>query len=245
MVDCLVLIPTYNEAENVVAICRAVLARGERFGVLIIDDDSPDGTGAIADELAQKEPRVAVLHRPVKEGLGPAYLAGFAAALTRPEVEFVLTMDADFSHDPADLTRLLAACENGADLAVGSRYTPGGGVRDWSLVRRLVSRGGGSFARLMLGLKIHDPTAGFTALRRRVLESIGLQNIRGSGYGYQIEMKHRIQRLGFAMVEVPIIFTDRRQGASKMTVGIALEALALVLRLALGSGRAGDLRAGD
>ena len=245
MVDCLVLIPTYNEAENVAGICRAVLAQGERFGVLIIDDDSPDGTGGLADELAQEEDRVTVLHRPAKEGLGPAYLAGFAAALARPEVEFVLTMDADFSHDPADLPRLLAACQNGADLAVGSRYIDGGGVRDWDLLRRLVSRGGGSFARLMLGLAVHDPTAGFTALRRRVLEAIDLQTIRGSGYGYQIEMKHRIQRLGFFMVEVPIIFTDRRQGASKMTAGIAWEALALVLRLAFGSDRGGGLRAGD
>jgi len=232
--DCLVLIPTYNEAENVEAITRAVLGQGERFGVLIIDDNSPDGTGRLADELARVEARVRVLHRPAKQGLGPAYLQALGQVLEEGGVEYVATMDADFSHNPADLPRLLAPAEAGADWVIGSRYCPGGGVRNWGLGRRLISRLGGGYARILLGLGAADPTAGFNLIRLKALARLDLAAIRSNGYGYQIEFKHRAQRAGLKLEEVPIIFTDRRVGQSKMSLGIALEAFGLVLRLALG-----------
>jgi len=231
--DCLVLIPTYNEAENVEAIARAVLGQGERFGVLIIDDNSPDGTGRLADELALVETRVRVLHRPAKRGLGPAYLQALGQVLGEGGVEYVVTMDADFSHDPGDLPRLLAAAEAGADWVIGSRYCPGGGVRNWGLGRRLISRLGGGYARLLLGLEVADPTAGFNLIRLQALARLNLAAIRSNGYGYLIEFKHRGIRAGLNLTEVPIVFTERRVGQSKMSFRIALEAFTLVLRLAL------------
>ncbi|MBW1711889.1 MAG: polyprenol monophosphomannose synthase [Deltaproteobacteria bacterium] len=234
--DCLVLIPTYNEAQNIRAVTEAVLANGPRFGVLIIDDNSPDQTGRIADELAQEEDRVLVLHRPRKQGLGPAYVAGLSFGLARTEARYFNTMDADWSHNPADLPRLLAAAEEGADLVVGSRYCQGGGVANWGLGRRIISRAGGLYARLMLGLETRDPTGGFNLLSRHVLEAIDLSTVRSSGYGFQIEIKHRAGRAGFKTVDAPICFTERRAGQSKMSAAIALEALWLVLRLAAGRG---------
>jgi len=232
--EVLVLIPTYNEAENVRAITRAVLDQGPRFGVLIIDDNSPDGTGRIADELAAEEKgRVAVLHRAKKEGLGPAYVTGLGHGLAKTGAGYFNTMDADFSHDPADLPRLLERAEAGADMVVGSRYCQGGGTLNWSLVRRLISRGGGLYARLVLGLDSRDPTGGFNLYRRRVLEAIDLPSLGSDGYGFQVEIKYRAQKAGFRVADVPIIFRDRRVGQSKMSRAIVLEAFLLVLRLRL------------
>ncbi len=231
--DCLVLIPTYNEADNVEAIARAVLAQGPRFGVLIIDDNSPDGTGRIADEMAAAEKRIMVFHRPQKQGLGPAYIAGFGFALAKTKAQYFCTMDADFSHNPADLLRLLAAGEAGADMAVGSRYCRGGGVENWGLLRLFISRGGGLYARALLGSGIsHDPTGGFNLYTRRVLETIDLKAIKSNGYGFQIETKHRVSRAGFKLVDVPITFTDRRMGQSKMSFRITVEAFWRVLIMA-------------
>jgi len=230
-VECLVLIPTYNEAENIRRITQAVLDQGERFGVLIIDDNSPDGTGRIADELASADDRVMVLHRPEKQGLGPAYIAGLQHGLRTTEALFFNTMDADFSHDPSDLSRLLAEAGNGADMVVGSRYCRGGSTDNWGLGRKLISRGGGLYARLLLGLSSHDPTGGFNLYRREVLERIDLPTISSDGYGFQVETKYRVQKKGFAVRDVPIRFADRRVGESKMSRRIVAEAFILVLRL--------------
>jgi dolichol-phosphate mannosyltransferase len=222
------LLPTYNEAENLGPIVAEILPRlaegapgGHR--VLVIDDASPDGTGAIADGLAADHPEVEVLHRSGKEGLGRAYLAGFAHALDAG-AERVLEMDADFSHDPADLTRLLAASDRGAPLVLGSRYVEGGGVEDWGLLRRAISRGGCLYARAILGAQVRDLTGGFKCFRRDVLEAIGLDTIASEGYVFQIETTYRALQAGFAVEEVPIVFRDRRAGTSKMTARIALEA---------------------
>lgn len=228
----LVLIPTYNERENLAAIVAATLQASPGLEVLIIDDASPDGTGALADALAAAEPRVQVLHRPGKQGLGRAYLDGFRRGLAdaRGYTHFV-SMDADFSHDPGYLPGLLAACHEGpggADVVIGSRYVPGGGTRDWGRVRRLISRLGGLYARLVLDLPVHDPTAGFVCYARRVLTSLDLGAVTASGYAFQIEMKHRARRGGFVLRELPIVFPDRTRGASKMTPAIAVEALRLV-----------------
>jgi dolichol-phosphate mannosyltransferase len=222
------VIPTYNEAENVEALVQAVLAVLERaapegFRVLIVDDGSPDGTGELADGLARRHPQVAVLHRAVKAGLGPAYLAGFAAAL-EGGAGYVLEMDADFSHDPSDLERLLGAARDGADLVLGSRYLPGGGITDWGATRRLVSRGGSLYARVLLGLPVHDLTGGFKCFRRATLEAIDLATVRSQGYAFQIELTYRAARRGLRVVEVPIVFRERRVGRSKMSSRIALEA---------------------
>ncbi len=235
--DCLVLLPTYNEAGNVEAMVKAILSQGPRFWVMVIDDNSPDGTGRLADRLAAEDERVIVLHRPQKEGLGPAYKAGFAAALKLDHVEFIATMDGDFSHDPNDLPRLLAAVEAGADMAIGSRYVPGGGTVNWGLGRRLLSRGGGVYARLMLGLKVKDPTAGFNLYRRRVPETIDIDGVRTNGYGFLIEVKNLVNRAGFSIVEVPIVFTDRAVGQSKMSPKIALEALWQIAQIRVRQGR--------
>jgi dolichol-phosphate mannosyltransferase len=225
------VLPTFNEAENletVVAAARRVLgaAAPEGFRVLVVDDDSPDGTGALADELAAAHPgEVEVLHRPLREGLGPAYLAGFARALAAG-AGHVFEMDADLSHDPADLARLLAAVrDGGADLALGSRYVEGGGVADWGVIRRVVSRGGSGYARRALGLDVRDLTGGFKCFRRHVLETIDLDAIAARGYGFQIEGTYRALRAGFRVVEIPIVFVDRRVGESKMTGAIVLEAM--------------------
>jgi dolichol-phosphate mannosyltransferase len=218
------VIPTYNEAGNVeVVVGEALGALPGDARVLIVDDASPDGTGAVADRLAAERPeRIEVLHRSAKEGLGPAYIAGFRRALAAG-AGFVLEMDADFSHDPADLPRLLAAMEE-ADLAVGSRYAPGGGVEAWSPGRRLLSRGGSAYARAVLGIDVKDLTGGFKCFRREVLEAIDLDTVGSRGYAFQVEMTYRAVRCGFRVAEVPIVFHDRREGISKMNAAIALEA---------------------
>jgi len=215
---------------------RALAPLGVR--VLVIDDNSPDGTGEIADRLAAELDFVSVLHRERKEGLGPAYLAGFKRALA-DGADYVLEMDCDFSHDPADVPRLLAACEDGADLALGSRYVPGGGTENWGRGRRLVSEGGSLYARVLLGVHIHDLTGGFKCYRRAVLERIDLDAIHAKGYAFQIEGTYRTLRAGFTVVEVPITFVDRTAGHSKMSRAIFLEAVARVpvLRLAALAGR--------
>jgi dolichol-phosphate mannosyltransferase len=222
------VLPTYNEADNVEAIvgaAHAVLSRAapEGFRILVVDDGSPDGTGRLADGLAERHEEVRVLHRPGKGGLGPAYLAGFAAAL-EGGAGHVLEMDADFSHDPEDLARLLAAARDGADLALGSRYVDGGGVTQWNAMRRAVSRGGCWYARTVLGLQIRDLTGGFKCFRREVLETIDLPSVRSQGYAFQVELTYRAVGRGFRVVEVPIVFHERREGASKMSGRIAVEA---------------------
>jgi len=218
------VLPTYNEAENVEAIVAAALAKLPAAArVLIVDDNSPDGTGAIAARLAEREERVEVLHRPRKEGLGPAYIAGFRRALAGG-AGLVLEMDADFSHDPAYLPRLLDAAER-ADLVIGSRYVPGGGVGDWGALRRAISRGGSAYARLVLGVGVHDLTGGFKCFRREVLEAIDLDSVGSRGYAFQVELTYRAIKAGFRVVEVPIVFRDRRVGSSKMDRSIVLEAI--------------------
>ena len=217
----LVCLPTYNERENLEGMVHAL---GELdVSVLVIDDSSPDGTGELADQLAQELGHVEVLHRERKEGLGPAYLAGFRHALATG-AELILEMDCDFSHDPADVPRLLAAAAE-ADVAVGSRYIEGGSVRNWGLVRRFVSAGGSLYARVLLGVAVHDLTAGFKCYRREVLETIDLDAISSLGYAFQIETTYRALRAGFRVVEVPIAFADRERGGSKMSKGIVLEAI--------------------
>jgi dolichol-phosphate mannosyltransferase len=223
-----VVIPTYNEAANVEGIVRAAVAELERIvpdahRVLIVDDNSPDGTGEIADRLAENLPRVEVLHRAAKTGLGHAYLAGFDRAL-RGDAELVIEMDADFSHDPRYLESLLTAARD-ADLVLGSRYVDGGGVEDWGLLRRLISRGGGLYARIILGVPIHDLTGGFKCIHRRVLEAIELETVRAEGYVFQIEVTYRAILAGFHVTEVPIVFRDRSVGTSKMSARIAVEAM--------------------
>jgi dolichol-phosphate mannosyltransferase len=228
------ILPTFDEAENIAAIvaaARPVLAHAapEDHRILVVDDGSPDGTGDIADGLAADHDDVEVLHRTVREGLGPAYLAGFAHALAHG-AQFVLEMDSDFSHDPADIARLLAAAQD-ADLVLGSRYVAGGGVTDWGRVRRLVSRGGSWYARKVLGLDVRDLTGGFKCFRREVLEAIDLETVRSRGYAFQVELTQRAIHAGFRIVELPIIFRDRRLGRSKMSLRIAGEAALLVPRL--------------
>ncbi len=224
------ILPTYNEAENIEAIVAAALPQlattGLEHRILIVDDGSPDGTGAIADRLAAENEAVEVLHRPGKGGLGPAYLAGFARALDGG-ADLVLEMDSDFSHDPADLPRLIAAAEE-ADLVLGSRYVPGGGVTDWGLVRRLVSRGGSAYARILLGVPVRDLTGGFKCFRRRVLEGLDLDKVHANGYAFQIELTYQAARAGFSITEVPIVFRNRLRGESKMAPSIALEAAWMV-----------------
>jgi dolichol-phosphate mannosyltransferase len=206
--------------------------------VLVIDDNSPDGTGELADRLAADREWVSVLHRPRKEGLGPAYIAGFHEVLAG-DPEYVLEMDADLSHDPAVVPRLIEACRTGADIALGSRYVAGGGTENWGRVRRLVSAGGSLYARLLLGVGVRDLTGGFKCFRREVLERIDLDAVHSKGYAFQIELTYRALRAGFSVVEVPIVFVDRTHGHSKMSRGIFLEAVARVpaLRLAAMTGR--------
>jgi dolichol-phosphate mannosyltransferase len=228
------VIPTYNEAANVEGIVRAASTELERlmpgeYRVLIVDDNSPDGTGVLGDALATELSTVEVLHREAKMGLGHAYLAGFARALDGG-AELVMQMDADFSHDPGYLADLLEAAQ-GADLVLGSRYVPGGGVRDWGLVRRMISRGGGLYARTILRVDIRDLTGGFKCIHRRVLEAIDLSSVRAEGYVFQIEVTYRALLAGFKISEIPIVFPDRTAGSSKMSTRIALEAMWLVPRL--------------
>ena len=217
------VVPTYNEASNIEAIVTAVRERLDPpRHVLVVDDSSPDGTGQIADRLAAEHSDVSVLHRPRKEGLGPAYVAGFREALAGG-AQLVGQMDADFSHDPADLPRLVAASKD-ADLVLGSRYVRGGGVEEWGPLRRLISRGGCGYARAVLGVGVHDLTGGFKVFRREVLEAIDLASISAFGYAFQVETSYRAIRAGFRVLEVPIVFRDRRVGQSKMTKGIVFEA---------------------
>ena len=222
--------PTYDEAENLSGIAAAVLAALPAATLLVVDDGSPDGTGEIADRLAEEHDWVGVLHRSEKEGIGPAYLAGFRHALDHG-AGYVMEMDSDFSHDPADLARLLGAVAAGADLALGSRYVRGGGVTDWGLLRRFVSEGGSTYARLVLGLHVRDLTGGFKCFRREVLEAINLDTVRSHGYGFQVELTQRAVQRGFTVREVPIIFRDRRHGRSKMSPRIALEAFIVLPQL--------------
>ena len=220
-----VCLPTYNERPNLEPMVRAlgdVLRDGDR--VLVIDDNSPDGTGAEADRLALELEFVDVLHRERREGLGPAYLAGFRRALA-DGAELVLEIDCDFSHDPADVPRLIDAAERDADVALGSRYVDGGGVENWGLTRRLISRGASVYTALFLHMGVHDPTGGFKCFRRVVLETIDLGSITARGYAFQIETTYRAKRAGFRVVEVPITFADREVGHSKMSRAIVLEAL--------------------
>jgi dolichol-phosphate mannosyltransferase len=222
--DAWVILPTYNEAENLERIVIAVLQQLPDSGrVLVVDDNSPDGTGAIADRLADSNESVSVLHRPRKEGLGPAYLAGFHVALDAG-AQRIVEMDADFSHDPAYLPKLIGAAEH-YDLVIGSRYVPGGGVTEWGPVRRFISRGGSSYARVALGLPIRDLTGGFKCFRREVLETINLDTIQARGYAFQVETTYRAIRAGFRVVEIPIVFRDRADGTSKMSRSIVAEAM--------------------
>src|SRR3954452_12112503 len=226
------ILPTFNEAENVEAVVRAadrVLAGAAPEGhrILVVDDTSPDGTGEIADRLAAELEAVQVLHRTERSGLGPAYIAGFQHALAAGATH-VMEMDSDFSHDPEDLARLLAEVRQDADLVLGSRYVPGGGVSDWGRGRQLVSRGGSWYARVALGLPIRDLTGGFKCFRREVLEAIDLPTVRSRGYAFQVELTYRAVQAGFRAVEVPIVFRDRERGQSKMSWRIAAEAMWLV-----------------
>jgi dolichol-phosphate mannosyltransferase len=229
-----VVLPTYNEAANLERVVRTADSELERIvpgehRILVVDDNSPDGTGAIADALAAELATVEVLHRPMKDGLGHAYRAGFAHALAAG-AELLIEMDADFSHDPRYLPELVGASSE-ADLVLGSRYVPGGGVRDWGLIRRLVSRGGGLYARAILGVDVKDLTGGFKCIRREVLEAIDLGSVRADGYVFQIEVTYRALIAGFSVREVPIVFQDRKVGTSKMSPWIALEAMWLVPQL--------------
>jgi len=231
--DSLVILPTFNEAANLERLIERVVQAGP-FDVLIVDDHSPDGTGAIADCLAEERPgQVSVLHRPGKLGLGSAYVAGFRHALTR-NYQRVFEMDADFSHDPACLPRLRAGLDN-ADLVLGSRYVTGGGTRAWPLWRRTLSQGGSLYAATILGLPFHDLTGGFKGFRNRVLAALDLDGIESNGYAFQIEVTYRSYRNGFHIIEQPIVFTDRRVGQSKMNAGIVAEAILIVWRLRLES----------
>jgi dolichol-phosphate mannosyltransferase len=230
------ILPTFDEAENIELIVDAALgvlrsAAPEGFRILVVDDDSPDGTGRIADRLAAEHVEVEVLHRTVREGLGPAYIAGFAHALAS-DAKFVFEMDSDFSHDPADLARLLGAVrDEGFDLALGSRYVRGGAVKDWGLLRRVISRGGSLYAAAILGLPIRDLTGGYKCFRAEVLKAIDLPTVQAHGYAFQVELTNRTIRQGFRVVEVPITFRDRLRGRSKMSAKIAFEAIFLVPRL--------------
>jgi dolichol-phosphate mannosyltransferase len=237
-----VVLPTYNERENLERVVDAVLAALPEGSLLVVDDRSPDGTGELADTIAAREPRVAVLHRPGKEGLGVAYRDGFRWVLERPETRAVVQMDADLSHDPGDLPRLLAPLMANADLALGTRYMAGGGTVGWPWYRKLISRGGTLFARTVLLLPYRDLTGGFKAWRRELVDAIRLRETSGSGYGFQIETTWWAHRRGATIVQVPIVFRERVAGASKMSGGIVREAMLLVLRLRWAAIRSALLR---
>lgn len=229
----LIVVPTYNEADNIEALAEALLGEGD-FDLLIVDDNSPDGTGRVAEALAQRyAPRVSVLHRPLKMGLGTAYIAGFKHALDN-SYEVVYQMDADFSHSPQDLARLHEAMtKSAADLVLGSRYVAGGGTRNWSRSRELLSRAGSFYARTVLGINVADLTGGFKGFRRKALECLDLHSIHSSGYSFQIETTYRCLLAGCKVVEVPIVFEERRKGKSKMSRAIVLEAMLVVWQLRL------------
>ena len=225
----LVCVPTYNERANLPLIVPAILAQDPRLEILVIDDGSPDGTGELADELTAAEPRVHVLHRATKEGLGRAYLAGFEWALAQG-YDYIFEMDADFSHDPAFLPRFIEAIAS-ADIVIGSRYKQGVNVINWPISRLLLSLGANQYARFVTGLPIADSTGGFKCFRRKVLESIDFTRVRSNGYAFQIEMSYRAWRKGFRLVEIPIVFTDRVEGHSKMSRKIVREAIWMVWAL--------------
>ena len=229
----LIVVPTYNERENLPVAIAAARAELPGVHVLVVDDGSPDGTGQLADELAAADSTIAVLHRAGKLGLGTAYLAGFRYALAHG-YDYIFEMDADLSHDPRYLPVMLHAARSEADLVIGSRYVPGGGTENWGLARRLISRGGSLYARTVLGIKVRDVTAGYLCYRRQTLEAIDLDRIASNGYSFQIEMKYRALQAGFRVVEVPIVFVDRRVGASKMSRRIFVEALTRCWQLRLG-----------
>jgi dolichol-phosphate mannosyltransferase len=222
-----VVIPTYDEKDNVRPMADAVLAQGEDFEILFVDDNSPDGTGAVIDEMCAANARIHVLHREKKEGLGRAYVAGFAKALELG-ADKVVQMDCDFSHDPKDLSRLVA---EDADLVIGSRYVKGGATPGWPFKRRLISRAGGIFIRVVTGMPLRDPTGGFKCWKRHVLEALDLPTVQSAGYSFQLEMNHRTWKRGFAIREIPISFTDRVAGYSKITPGIAVESIKIALKL--------------
>ncbi|MCB9740817.1 MAG: polyprenol monophosphomannose synthase [Deltaproteobacteria bacterium] len=228
----LICLPTYNEAENLPLMVEAIFAEVPTLEILVIDDGSPDGTGAIADAIAERDSRVHVLHRTAKEGLGRAYIAGFRWALER-DYGLVFEMDCDFSHQPKYLHDFLASAER-ADLVLGSRYISGGGTEGWAWHRRMLSRGGNTYARMILGLPFRDLTGGFKCFRREVLERLPLDEIQGGGYVFQIELTWRAVQAGFRVEEVPIVFPDRVRGDSKMHGAIVLEAVKNVWRLRLG-----------
>ncbi len=220
-----VVVPTYNERNNLPHLVASVRLHGYR--ILIVDDGSPDGTGLIADGIAQNDPMVIVIHRQKKQGLGPAYAAGFDVALAQG-ADVIVEMDADFSHNPADLPKLIELVEQGADLAIGSRYVKGGETPDWPLGRRLISRGGNVYAGLMLGLPVRDSTAGYRAFRAETLQKIPYREAEASGYGFQVEMAWRVHQMGLDIRETPIVFRDRQVGTSKMSRDIVVEAMKLV-----------------
>ena len=222
-----VVIPTYDEKDNVTPMAEAVLAQGEDIHILFVDDNSPDGTGEVIDSLAEKDARVHCLHRTKKEGLGRAYVAGFKKALELG-ADDVIQMDCDFSHNPKDIVRLLAV---DADLVIGSRYVKGGSTPGWPFKRRLISRAGGVFIRTVTGMPIADPTGGFKRWRRAALEKLDLDSVESSGYSFQLEMNHRAWKRGLKIAETPISFTDRERGYSKITPGIALESIKIALKL--------------
>lgn len=224
----LIIIPTYNEIENLPPLLEQVFSYLPETDVLIVDDNSPDGTGKLADEMHSKNPQIHVLHRTGKLGLGTAYIAGFKYAIAN-KYDAAFEMDADFSHNPIYLPDFIKAIEN-ADLVIGSRYIPGGSTPNWSFTRRMISGCGNIFARFMLGIKVHDCTAGFRLYRREVLESIDLDTIQSQGYAFQVELAYRVMQQGFRIVETPIVFMDRRVGQSKMSQKIVFEALTYVIR---------------
>lgn len=225
-----VVIPTYDEKDNVTPMAEAVLAQGEDIHILFVDDNSPDGTGDVIDSLAEKNERVHCLHRTKKEGLGRAYVAGFMKAMELGAGD-VIQMDCDFSHNPKDIARLLAV---NADLVIGSRYVKGGSTPGWPFKRRLISRAGGVFIRTVTGMPIADPTGGFKRWRRAALEKLDLGSVESSGYSFQLEMNHRAWKRGLEIAETPISFTDRERGYSKITPGIALESIKIALKLRFG-----------
>lgn len=227
-----VVVPTYNEVENLPLIADAITAFGYRL--VVVDDGSPDGTGELADRLADQSDLISVIHRESKQGLGPAYAQAFGRLIEDGGAECIVQMDADFSHDPASIPALVAAVDSGADLAIGSRYVRGGSVPDWPLIRRLISRGGNVYAGLMLGLRVKDATAGFRGWRASALARLDFGHAEASGYGFQVEMAWRAQQQGLRTVEVPIVFRDRTRGTSKMNGAIVAEAMKLVTRWGIG-----------
>ncbi len=230
----LIIIPTYNECDNITPLTAAVQQRLPQAHLLFVDDASPDGTGVLADSLANADDRIHVLHRAGKLGLGTAYIEGFRYALAQ-DYELIFEMDADFSHNPDHLPMFLQAAQEGADLVLGSRYVEGGGTVNWGVGRKILSQGGSLYARTILGVKVRDLTGGFKCFRRAVLESLDLDNIRSEGYSFQVEMTYRTLLSGFTVKEVPITFVDRRVGQSKMSRDIFLEAIWMVWKLRLGS----------